>query len=281
MNSAHVTRSAGDVAAEIVMQRLNWKGAFLMVEGPTDSRFWRSRKSDLCDLVVAHGRAQVLGAAEIIAKSGLDGVLGVVDDDSDKLTCKPHGVANVISTEPRDLEGILLRSGALERALAEYGDSTKISAFLAVEPPSIRDALLRRAELFGKIRFVNRLRNKPVSLDALRPTRFRVKDTWTYDDIAVLAEAVRLGVSVDTATLIAEIDALPAAQPWHLCRGHDLLLILADGLKTVLGIREVGEAPLCMCLRLAYQDAEFRTSKLYAEVSDWETENAPYEVLRR
>lgn len=274
-------KSAADVAAEIAMSRLNWKGSFLMVEGPSDSRFWKPRKSDLCDLVVATGRDQVLGAAAIVAQHGLDGVLGVVDDDFDTLTGQFHGVANVLSTDPRDLEGMLLRSRALDKALGEYADAQKIKAFLATEPPSIRDALLRRADIFGKVRLVNHHSTHPVSLRALRPPRFRHQNTWTYDEGAIIDEAVRLGVCADASTLRQMISVLPTVAPWQLCRGHDLLLILADGLKSAIGSSEVGEDTLSMCLRLGLEDPELQATKLWNDIEAWESQFTLYQVLRK
>jgi Protein of unknown function (DUF4435) len=274
-------RSAGDVASEIAMSRLNWKGSFLMVEGPSDSKFWKPRKHESCDIVLATGRDQVLGAAQIIARAGLDGVLGIVDDDFDTLTGNVHNVPNVLNTEPRDLEGMLLRSRALDKVLAEYADAQQTKSFLASEPPSVLDALLRRAEFFGKLRLINYLSRKPVSLRALRPPRFRVQNTWTYDEAAIVAEAIRLGMGPDAATITQNISALSPASPWHLCRGHDLLLILADGIKTTLGRDELSEETLSMCLRSGFEEHELRASRLWAEIEAWELQSPPYRVLRR
>lgn len=272
-------KSAGDVAAEIAMSRLNWPGSFLVVEGPSDSCFWRPRKSANCDVVIATGRSQLLGAAQLIAKSGIDGVLGIVDDDFDTLLGRPHGIANVLSTEPRDLEGMLLRSGALDKVLAEYADTHMVDRFIRQEPPSIQDALLKRAAIFGKVHLVNFQSPSPVGLIKLRPPRFRCANSWAYDETLILSEAVRLGVAPDVLTLKRDISQLPDIPLWQLCRGHDLLLILGDGLKTALGSRAVGEDALSICLRSGYEKGDLRSSKVWADISAWESTNAPYEIL--
>jgi len=280
MNFQGIPRSAGDVASEIAMSRLNWTGSFLVVEGPSDSKFWRPRKSEFCEIVIAMGRHQVLGSVQLACDSGMRGVLGIVDDDFDTLLGEPHQVRNVVSTEPRDLEGTLLRSRALDRVVGELGDETKLKAFLAREG-LLRDALLSRAGLFGRLRWLAFTQPKPLDLKPLKPSRFVDLSNWTYDTQAILAEAVRLGLATDVPSLSATLATLPPKDPWHTCRGHDLIEILAHGFRCVIGSTQVDADEICSLLRAGMDDTEFRTGRLWADLSRWEQDNASYLILRR
>ena len=50
-------KGPAEVEAEILMSRTAFDGAFLVVEGDDDSRFFRSRVDDLaCEIVIAGGK---------------------------------------------------------------------------------------------------------------------------------------------------------------------------------------------------------------------------------
>jgi hypothetical protein len=280
MSWTRLQKSAGVVAAEIEMSRLNWGGAFTVVEGVSDSRFWDCRRAVSCEIVIATGRPQVLGALKILNQRHCLGVVGVVDDDFDTLTQQVHGIANVINTDPRDIEGILLRSSALEKVLAEFGDTEKIRDFLEIEPPTIRDALLRRAEIFGRIRWANLL-NASATIDALKPQRFCDRGTWSYDTAQIKREAIKLGVAPDLIALDAMLAILPNAPSWHVCRGHDLVDVLVGGLLGAIGRGTADQRAVEATLRAGLEDVEFRGTHLWREMTSWELANRGFHVLRR
>jgi hypothetical protein len=211
----------------------------------------------------------------------VDGVLGLVDDDFDTLTGAPHAVPNVVSTDPRDLEGILMRSAALEKTLAELGDAARLEAFLAREGGTVRDALLIRADIFSRIRWLNYLQPTRVNLDPLRPGRFCNHATWTYDLPAIKFEAVRLGVATNAAALDQMLAALPAAPAWHIVRGHDLVAVLAGGLHSVLGTSRPGISVVEMTLRASLEQIELCGTSVWAAIKAWEATNQPYVILRQ
>lgn len=270
-------RTAGDVAAEIELSRMNWKGAFLVVEGPTDFRFWNARKNGSCDIVITQGRLQVIGAIGLLNARHFRGALGVVDCDDDGLE-QADDLQNVVRTEPRDLEGLLLRSSALEKTLSEYGNAAKIAAFLATEGGTIRDALLSRALLFGKCRWLNQ-RTASVCLKKLKPQRFCNIATWTYDTSAIKDEAVNLGVATNRDELEGRLAELPPADPWHVCVGHDLVDILVGGLLSTLGDGFAKNPLVEAMLRAAFEHAEFQATELHARVIAWQAANQPYVIV--
>ena len=273
-------KSAGDGASEILMSLQNWSGSFLVGEGPSDYKFWLARRSDQCEVIIATGRFQVEHALQMLNQNGIAGTLGVVDDDSDTLTAKVLAIPNVISTEPRELEGIQIRSSALEHVLSELGDAGKIENFLRDEPPSVREAIVRRAELFGRIHWLNAISSAKVCLEALKPQRFCDVGTWTYDERRIKDEAVRLGVRPNIETLELDLAALPSEDRWLVCRGHDLVSILVGGLLSVLGNGSARNDAVASFLRVGFSDSAFLASLLFQRTNDWERRNPPWRILR-
>lgn len=272
-------KSPGALAAEIVMSRQNWNGAFMIVEGPCDSRFFNARKSSTCEVVLGWGRRNVVEAIKILDGRNEAGVCGVIDDDFDSLpNSSPTISPNLIRTDPRDLEGILLRSSALEKALSEFCRIDALTTFVSAEPPSIANALLRRALLFGKIHYINS-RGPQVCLKSLKPMRFIDPAKWEYSENEIKIVAVGLGVSSDVASLNHEIALVPDFPPWLLCRGHDLIDILYGGFLRCFGSGRATPDALESVLRSGIERREFDLTELMARIRDWEAAQAPFRLL--
>lgn len=116
-------KDPGTLAAEIKMTRANHSGAFLVVEGANDVRFWAPRRHVDCELVDGEGKPNVVGVVQRLDTVKFDGVLGVVDSDYDSLNGVILGSDNLIATDAHDLECLLCRSSALATVLAKFGSS--------------------------------------------------------------------------------------------------------------------------------------------------------------
>ena len=101
-------------------------GAFLVVEGKDDVRFWRPRKHAHCELVDGEGKDNVVEGVRRLEVADFGGVLGVVDDDYDSLMGVRREISNIVMTEAHDLECLLCRSAALETVLGEFGSPRKL-----------------------------------------------------------------------------------------------------------------------------------------------------------
>ena len=137
------------------MKRQLRRGSFLVIEGPDDLRFWQSRVAPAhCELITGDGKQNVEGALVRLDQRGFAGVLGIVDDDFDALVERPLPSFNLLATDAHDLECVLLRSSALERLLAEYGDPAKIRRFEDAQDCTVRTALIERGLVFGRLRWL-------------------------------------------------------------------------------------------------------------------------------
>lgn len=263
-------RDVGDIISELNMtMAAEPKSIFWLLEGVTDIKFFKPKVSGHTTLIECNGKYKLIEIVKRINSiKSLQHirVMGVVDNDYDWLTgyLLPD---NVISTEPRDLEGVLLRANCIENVLAEYGNVNAITQFKMMNG-SVIDAVLNRAMIFGKIRAANSLTSK-VKLKELKPIQF-FKRNWTYDEDAVLARAVQLGVCNTVEDLKLVIENLPDAPPWHYVRGHDAVDVLCGGLASVLGpSKGICAAQIEPILRQSFSYQDYLKTEIYSSSKAW------------
>lgn len=263
-------RAPGDIAAEVLMTvSIDPETVFWLLEGVTDIKFFRPRiKPGLC-LIDTTGKYKLIPAMKLFNSdprfSGIN-IMGLIDNDYDWLTAyKPP--ENIVSTEPRDLEGLMLRANSISCVLAEFAKPDLVASFEA-NGVSVTDAVVERAIFFGKIRAVNNIQNR-VCLKKFKPLIF-FRDDWSYDHDRALARAVELGVCETAEALIEHMRNLPNVNDWYYVRGHDAIDILCGGLKSVFGYSgSVGATTIEPVLRQSLRDADFAKSKIYTEVNSW------------
>ncbi|CAI8941843.1 DUF4435 domain-containing protein [Pseudomonas sp. IT-P4] len=263
-------REPGDIISEVLMTlAADPETIFWLLEGISDVKFFRSRlKSGIC-LVDSTGKYKVISTMQRInADRRLAEIklLGIVDNDYDWLT-EYRLPENIISTEPRDLEGVMLRANSVACVLAEYGNAEAVVRFER-GGVSIVEAVIQRSLLFGKIRAVNNL-NEKVCLKKFKPLQF-FKEDWSYDEESALERAVQLGVAPNAEILREKIRDLPSVSDWYYIRGHDAIDILCGGLKSLFGDgRSVGIPAIEPILRQSLNDEDFARSKIFTEVVQW------------
>ena len=268
------------LVAEIKMTRTLHDGAFLVVEGKDDVRFWTRWRHKTCEIVDGEGKCNVTGAVKRLDTQCIGGVLGIVDDDYDSLEGLTVGSDNLVATDAHDLECLLCRSSALDVVLAEFGDSSKIGQFEGIEGVDVRVGLLERTLVFGRLRWAALHFDLNVDLDALRVARFVNYDTWDVDGEDLIRAAVR-NDSSDEELLRRRIAELAPADPWCIARGHDMVELLRIGLMHVLGniSASVGPQQISQVLRAAIPPQELQGTTLWTDVRKWESGNPDYAVL--
>ena len=278
MLSGH--KNPGSIVAEIKMMQMVHDGAFLLVEGVSDARFWRPRRHHSCELVNGEGKPNVVGAVGRLDDDDVLGVLGIVDDDYDSLMGISHASGNLVATDAHDLECLLCRSSALEGVLAEFGVARKIRAFERAAGVDVRGSLLERAMVFGVLRWAAARFDLDIDFKAIRVPRFIDIDTWSVDGDGLLHAVSKDGSSHDCDTLERRIKELPSADPWRVTHGHDMIEILRLGLMRVLGTLPANQGPedIARVLRAAMSPEELRSTRLYADMRTWENATA-YLVL--
>ncbi|MEA9755532.1 DUF4435 domain-containing protein [Xanthomonas campestris pv. raphani] len=271
-------RGAGDTASEILMAVTNGINQFLIVEGPSDHRFFEPRVCDSVYLLAPGGRdlvEEVLQLAD--ADSQFSGLyyLGVVDEDDDWHTGSEKKSENIVTVRPRDLEGMLICSPALSYVLAELSDKHTVANMEREMGQTICSAIANKAQIFGKIRLYNSTNNQVDLSEKLKPQEFISSTSWSYDEDALLLKAVKLGVHEDVTQLRIEIDSIHLPSAWHGVRGHDAINVLVGGfvrgLKTV---SQISQDRIESLLRAGLHKHEFEASDLCLQIRAWETSKA-------
>ncbi len=114
-----------DIANEIRIER-RYPGkrsyTFLLVEGSTDERVYQHFiAKDRCQIIVAHGKENVINALAILEKDYFLGVLAIVDADFMVLEEKQPSSQNLFLTDMHDLELMIINSPAFEKVIRESG----------------------------------------------------------------------------------------------------------------------------------------------------------------
>lgn len=272
----------GEVAAEVIMMRMIHPGSFFVLEGDTDSLFWRPFKHETCEIINAGSKHSVAGAIEILDRRKFRGALGLVDADLDRLEKVRVPSKNLLFSQTHDLECLLLRSRALDRLLVEMADQERLRGVERAEERSIRECLLARGLLHGRLRWLAaRFGWGPDFRGSLRLSRFVVQETWWLDEEALLDRAADQGCPVARHELRTALAELGPVDPWNLCRGHDLIEVLRIGLEGSFGRRgmQFGRDALGRALRLAFGREELGGEGTVRQIRDWEDRNRPFEIL--
>ena len=270
-------KSPGALVAEIKMSRMSHAGAFLLLEGKDDIRFWKSRRHSNCELVDGEGKPNVVGAIRQIDTARIAGALGIVDADYEFATSPRAESDNLLYTDAHDLECLLCRSSALDKVLAEHGDAAKIKRFEHNADIDVRTALLERALVFGRLRWAARAR-PAIELRGIAVPRFVDENTWTVDGERLIRETVS---NADARTIETRLARPPDADPWYVTHGHDMVEILRTGLRRVLGDlpARIEAKDIAGLLRAGMTSEDLRKTGLGAGVYSWQAANRPYCVL--
>lgn len=257
------------------------RDALLVLEGPSDARFWRTQRRAVCELIIGEGKNNVVGCVQRLDERGVEGILGIIDDDYDSLKGTNHESSNLIATEVHDLECLLWRSSALDTVLVEYGDKSKIQQLEKASGVDVRTNLLNRAMTFGRLRCAAELFRLDVDHKAINVPRFVDRESWTVDVNALLSAVLRKSTVVNEDSLNQCISKLPPADPWVVVRGHDVTDVLCIGLTNALGSnrRAIGRDEISHLLRASIPSNELHSTRLWYDICGWQKRNSGFSIV--
>ncbi|MDR0198432.1 MAG: DUF4435 domain-containing protein [Methanomassiliicoccaceae archaeon] len=262
------------------MKRSHFGGSFLVVEGITDCRLYgKFIDKDACNIIVAHSKDNVrISVRESYLRRNDRKVLGIVDRDLDKLKGTAHA-RPIFATDGRDTDTEMIRGPALDSVLLEYGDPDKLETFTD-KYGEVRDAVAAACYPLGLLMYVSDMHDHDLSFKDPDHSLFvdrrglRVNVDNMIDTVisnSPHSSAGRRDVSLQLSRELKE-----ERDPWDVCRGHDMLSVIAFGLREIFGsynARYIKAGEVGGALRLAYDKATFRSTSLYRETSDWSLEN--------
>jgi hypothetical protein len=260
-----------------------YTGSFLIAEGDTDARVWKNLvNSTKCRVENAQNKDNAVKVLNILEQDNFAGVLAVVDADFDILEGSLPFSQNLLFTDTHDLETMLLKSPALEKVLLEHGSEAKINNFAK----DIRQTLLESAEVIGYLRWASLKFNYCLKFEGLAFNKFVDDKTLALNESQFIQTVKNNSQKpgLDEPEIRANMDSLKTdtQDMWYICCGHDMIAILSIALCKALGScnsKEVEPNVLEKYLRVAYESAHFRETKLYRSIQTWEQTNKPFEVL--
>ena len=279
-----IRRLAVEVANEIRMLRSHHSGSFLVVEGFTDRKFMEAFTCDASFKVVeADGKANVQHVIRILDEDNFEGALGLIDADFDRVTA-PHTVlSNIVMYDWHDLETMLFSSSAFDRVLLEFGSADKISQFSS----DVREEIVCRSVAIGYFRLYSTKENLGLRFKGLDFSRWidRASFRWSVSKLVATVKNRSQRHELNSQALEEKVCGLMKSgyDSYEICRGWDLLEVLAIGLRGVLGScssSEVSVIVLGRALRLACSEQEFANFGVVKRIRTWEAKSVEFRILR-
>lgn len=280
--------TAYEIANEIRLERDQYSGTFLIVEGEgADLRMYRQFvDTRSCQIVPAHNKENAIGAIEILENDEFVGALAVVDADFWRLEGREPQSSNIFITETHDLETMILASPALEKLVNEYCSAKKVERLTQQREKDIRQILLESGQPIGYLRWISQVKGLLLVFEDLRFSRFVDHRTLAVD-ISKMIEVVKNKSErhdlneTDLQDAIRDV-ADPNHSAWDVCCGHDLVCILSVGLCSALGSNQANDVKpekIEKILRIAYEFAHFCKTQLYRDMREWEMLHQPFQVF--
>jgi hypothetical protein len=267
-------------ANQIRLRRSTFFGTFLLVEGSSDKVFYeRFIDKIACQVVVMTGKTRVIAVIGILDRWNFDGVLAIVDADFDRLEALVSESVNLLRTDTHDLETMLIDSFALDKVVAEYGSEEKIAKLQL----DVRTSLVEAGISIGYLRWISQCGGLNLTFSDLKFSKFIDDKTLQMNELDLIQEVKNKSqaFSFKTEDLQQRIatEKNKGFNPWQVCCGHDLVEMLALGLRKTIGTMSVDSDSLERSLRLAYEEVYFRKTQLWANIRQWESNNQSFQVL--
>jgi Protein of unknown function (DUF4435) len=283
-------RSASSIANDIRIRRRQFGGSLVVVEGGTDATaLGQMVDRELCQVVVADTKANVLTVVPLLRAEGIRGLVGIVDADFDHLVGVSRTDTDLLVTDIHDLEMVLLRSRALDRVLAARGSAAKLRRTRAQHGSvDLRPLLLGIGARVGALRLHNERAGLGWRFEGLAFEHFLDIRALEVNDEA-LCQEIKNRSQQPKADLLemlaAQRDVLAEGHDlWQLCCGHDVVAALRLALRMAVGSQRpsaLSVSRLGFDLALAYEGTEFSVSSLAGALRAWEARNSAFVVLPR
>ncbi len=261
------------IANRIRMQRTQYSGSFLVVEGEKDQKTYSNFINEKeCNIEIAFKKDALLKVLEILHKDNFAGILAIADADYWHVEKNIPTMKDLFITDSHDLETIILQSPALEKVLKEFGSKEKIATLHG--KINIRSKLIECGINIGYLRLFSLRKNLNLKFEGLKFSNFIDKTNLNCDLNTLIKELKNNSRQhiLNENILKNAIQELKSEKhdPWQICCGHDLCAILSLAFRKFLGSKTITIEFIECSLRLAYEGQFFTQTKLYASIKHWE-----------
>ena len=264
-----------DVANTVMMLATAFDGTIAVVEGITDRRLYgKFMDKDDVEIVIAHSKSNVRSAVrEVYSDRKFGSVIGIIDADLDRLNGKRRNPP-LFLTDTRDSEGLMLRSRAFEDIVSEYADEEKLEMF-EDRNGDLKKVVLDSAYQIGILMYISERNGLGLSFKDLEFESFIDRRTLGCDVRRMIDDVMsrsRSARDVSAKNIMQMIAAEEEHDLWDVCRGHDLMSILAIGLRYIFGgnnARNIYGNQLSGSFRLAFDREDLESTELYRNTTRW------------
>lgn len=273
----------------------------LILEGDDDRRFFRAslKGVDKVNLLCVWGADIVMNVIHEIDKlrptTRISPTLGIIDRDYRIPLGTLLQSPNLITSDARDFECMMFGSPSFDAVLAEFGSDKKIDALGGCVP--IAAAAIASARTVGRIRYNTMKLRNATTFQLLELPRIVDPKTLAIDPDELIKHLnARQGANgfplsanaIENANEACASAVCNMGQPYFkhdllLCRGHDLMEILAIGFRSLFGSRSARESSrenVETLFRLNYV-AHFKSTPMAKSIEAWLASNsvAPHVAL--
>lgn len=283
----HEFLTGHEIANMVIMTRTSFSSAILITEGANDCRLMdKFIDGAQCSTLPAHGKENALGAIQILSKKGLKGIAVLVDADHWHIEGKTSESEHVIVTEYHDLEMIMLKSRSLDSIIFQFASKEKYKKFMdSCSSNSLLEILLDKTSPIGALRYISKrdgvnlyfkdlnykkiVNEKDLALDLVKFVQMIIDRSKSSINKESLIEAIK-------DVLMENYDLL------QLCCGHDVTALLAIALKNRIGSNKestVNSDSIEIYFRVSFEESEFKKTKVYQQMKEWEKVNSPFRLF--
>ncbi|MDR3075104.1 MAG: DUF4435 domain-containing protein [Candidatus Methanoplasma sp.] len=271
--------TSADIANNISMLRSYHKGPIIVVEGITDCRLYGKfvDKEDV-RIMPAHSKDNVRrSVTEAWGMRNDRKVIGIIDADTDRMCGKKYNPPLFLS-DKRDLESMIMSTGALEDVLTEYSDPEALAGF-EKNHGRVRDVITKSAYPIGLLMFISSRDRLGLSFKNIDHSVFINRKTLDIDIRKMIDEIFSQSVNrgIGRKELVDRIYGEETPDdPWITVRGHDAVSVLVIGLNEIFGSYNstgIKNGQMSGALRLAFGYDYFEETELYRDTVKWSVRN--------
>ena len=274
--------------ANSIMQNKSFKGYYLLVEGPKDSKLYgKFFNQEHLSIKEAFGNQKVQDIFNLLTERGFDRKLGIIDSDFRKITGEEIDVDGIFMTDYHDIEVMILKTKALDDVLQLFCSQTKIKKFERKEGISIRDKILDIGKEIGYLKLANKIYDLGLVFKPKNPEGKQIKyKNFVCDskldylgDEPLITACINYSVNKSQnlkskEEIIENLDKIKREEYIleQLVNGHDLSNILFILIKKIFksnnqmlsSFNSIEDS-----LTLAYDFNDFKETELYEKIKNW------------
>jgi hypothetical protein len=268
-----------EIAGEIRMRSLYDSGPFILVEGCSDASFLRCQTTvNIENIIPTFGWERLFAVMARLPKNLRNRTIGLIDLDYRGIVQSRPKPKNVFTTDFHDLETMMFGSDAFRKVLIQKSSRDKVTKYPRGSR-GIKTTIIELAKSIGYLRFYSEYTGKHYSFDEMDIEKYIKRSDLTFSEnkfISHLRGNNSKNHSMPNDVLrqaTAECSKVKTLRnPYRLCCGHDLMGIMATGLKSLWGTynaKEISGRVLEESFMLAYTCQMFSKTKLFQQIGVW------------